>query len=169
MTTVTKTAKALGLSDTTLRIWGKKFADYLSPGANPSKGKRRKYTEDDLAVFTTISVLRDRGENYDEIDQALEDGTRIEPTEPPTVDESPPASEQTALQTQSFTEAMKAYEIRLDRYEDDLKAEREARLAAEIRATAAETELRILREVTDKKSTEGEKSGFWARLFGGGK
>ena len=168
MYTVKQTSKALGISDATLRIWGKRYEDHLSPGANPDKGKERKYTEEDILALNTVKVLRSQDEGFDWIEDSLADGIRLEPTEKPTEDESPPASKGTALQTQAFTEAMRAYEIRLDSIQEDLKAEREARLAAEIRATAAETELRVLKEVTDQKTPEGEKSGFWARLFNRG-
>jgi len=168
MYTVKQTSKALGISDATLRIWGKKYEKYLLPEANPASGEARKYKDEDILALNTVKVLRSQGQDFAQIEVALEDGTRLEPTEKPTEDESPPASKGTALQTQAFTEAMRAYEIRLDSIQEDLKAEREARLAAEIRATAAETELRVLKEVTDQKTPEGEKSGFWARLFNRG-
>jgi len=168
MTTIPKTAKALGLSPTTIRIWTEKFAAYLSPGANPNKGKRRKFTEDDLVIFNTISVLRDRGDNFDEINQALKDGTRIEQTDKPTEGDSPPASKGTALQTEAFTQTIASFEARLNRYEtkiDDLQGKL---LEATERATAAETELKVRKEVTDQKSAEGDSRGFWARLFNRG-
>ena len=168
MTTVTKTAKVLGLSETTLRIWGEKFADFLSPDANPGKGERRKYTEEDLAVFNTISVLRDRGDNYDEIKKALEDGTRIEATEPAVEDEGPPASTETALQTKAFSDTISSYEARVSRYEEKIDTLQERLLDAEKRATRAEAQLEILKEVTDKTPPQGEKMGFWARLFNRG-
>ena len=168
MYTVKQTSKALGISDATLRLWGKRYEKYLLPEANPARNIARKYTDKDILALNTVKVLRSQGQDFDQIEAALEDGTRLEPTEKPPGDESPPASEQTALQTEAFTKTIASFEARLDKWEkkvDDLQGKL---LEATERATAAETELRVLKEVTDQKAAEGEKLGFWARLFNRG-
>jgi len=165
MATVTKIAKALGLSDTTIRKYGKDYAEFLSPGANPGEGEKREYTAEDETVFNTISILRSQGKEHKAIVQALEAGTRLEPTEKPAGDESPPASEQTALITESFAKSLELYEARVSTYEADLKAEREARLAAEIRATAAEKEVEMLRQQQEEKNAEYKKLNWIQKAF----
>ena len=168
MTTVTKIAKGLGLSDTAIRKWGKDYKEFLSPGANPEEGEKREYTEDDLAVFNTISVLRSQGKEHKAIEQALKDGTRLEPLELPTEGDSPPASKGTALQIEVFSETIATYEARVNRYETKIDDLQERLLDSETARARAEAQLEILQQVTDNKISTEEKPNFWQRLFNRG-
>jgi DNA-binding transcriptional MerR regulator len=76
MPTVTDFTKAYGVQPNTIRHWSKNFADFLSPGANPEKGKRRMYSYDDAEVIALIAEMRQQYESYDNIRAALADGDR---------------------------------------------------------------------------------------------
>ena len=61
-------AELLGISPSTLRSWTKRFAEFLSPeAANPPPRKRRRYTEQDVALLMEVKGLRDQGFGYKHI------------------------------------------------------------------------------------------------------
>lgn len=62
------------ISPASVRIWANDFADYLSPSANPPAGQTRKFTDNDIRVFATISRLKDFNNTVDEIKTELENG-----------------------------------------------------------------------------------------------
>lgn len=51
-------ARAIGVSDSTIRIWARSFAEYLGPAANPGHGAPRVFTREDLAVLSMIKDWR---------------------------------------------------------------------------------------------------------------
>lgn len=67
------------ISSETVRNWAKEFEVYLSPSANPPKGKYRKFTEEDLRVIALIARMKDDGAIFEGIHEALQDGARAEP------------------------------------------------------------------------------------------
>lgn len=66
-------SKLLGnVSAPTLRRWGKTYSRFLSPGANPPRGKPRSITEHDARVLSLIAALRDAGHDHNAIVARLE-------------------------------------------------------------------------------------------------
>lgn len=58
-------AELLGVSSSTLRSWTKRFAEFLSPeAANPPPRKRRRYTDEDVALLMEVKGLREQGFGY---------------------------------------------------------------------------------------------------------
>lgn len=156
MFTVKQVSDHIGVSEATIRLhWGKEFAAYLSDTANPPKGETRHYTEEDIAVLLTVSLLRNQQKSYEEIHPALAEGVRLERPEgeekpPPGAPETPENQPETALITQSFAEALRTYETRLNKLEDKLEETRERLLESEKRAAAAETRAEMLQQQLDQ-------------------
>lgn len=59
----------------TVRNWSGEFSQYLSATAGGGEGWRR-YTMDDLAVFSLIKELSDKGQRYPDIHATLKTGQR---------------------------------------------------------------------------------------------
>jgi DNA-binding transcriptional MerR regulator len=165
--TIGKVANALEIPPSTARQYVKDFqhTGEFSDVATPAPGQTRLFTNDDIGIMWTIKLLRAQRKSTDDIAAALIAGDRFYPETQSTPDDNQTdqdapgetKTEETAITIYgAFSDTLKLYESRVSSYETELKEERTARLAAEIRATAAETELRVLRE---------KKPGFWARLF----
>ena len=60
----------------TIRNWAIEFAEFLSPLANPEKGRNRAFTEDDMRVLDLIASLKDEGKQFIDIHAALKAGQR---------------------------------------------------------------------------------------------
>lgn len=71
-----QTAALFGVSLETIRNWAYEFSQYLSPTANPGKGKHRMYSQDDLDVFALANELKKQGMTYADIHVALQNGQR---------------------------------------------------------------------------------------------
>lgn len=152
---VTQAARAVGVSDTTIRQWGRQFADHLSPGATPPKGQPRQFDEEDITVFATAAVLRAQLVPYEEIEARIAAGERLEPMPGarPTPDEA--EEEGQAGPAAAFHEALALYDRQLVNLQRQLLEAHDRLLDAEKRATAAETELRLLRQQqSQEKPTE---------------
>lgn len=66
-------SKLLGtVSAPTLRRWGKTYARFLSPSANPPRGKPRRITEHDARVLSLVEALRGVGHDHSAILARLE-------------------------------------------------------------------------------------------------
>lgn len=66
-------SKLLGnVSAPTLRRWGKIYSRFLSPGANPPRGKPRRISERDARVLALVAALRDAGHDHSTIIDRLE-------------------------------------------------------------------------------------------------
>lgn len=137
--TVTQAAKNAGISISSVRLWSKTLEEVLSSSANPPKGKARLFTEDDVNALHTVRVLKAEGVDMDVIIKRLKDGERYLPDTP--TEQSEPGTT-SSLVPISLVERFIGDR---DRLRDELATEREARLAAEIRATKAETELEVIR------------------------
>jgi DNA-binding transcriptional MerR regulator len=66
------------ISGETVRTWATEFERYLSPSANPEKGRTRRFTESDMQVFSTINRMREEGAHFEDIHAALGTGYRDE-------------------------------------------------------------------------------------------
>lgn len=169
MLSVGQAARALGVSETSIRNWGKDFQEFLSPSANPAPGHPRQYTEDDLLVLSTVSVLRGQMVSPEDIRQALADGQRLEPLHRPQ-DEQAAENEDAAENQPRIMAAVNALEAALTTQQDRINTLEtkndllhEKLLDAERRATAAETELRVLRELYEASQAapeSGRKMSF---------
>lgn len=176
MYTVGQVAKALGVSDSTIRQWARHFEEYVSEGANPPKGRTRQYNEEDITVLQTIAVLRDQLVGYEEIDERLSEGERLEPppgAQPGLERPQQPEEGQTihaALVTDSFSQALKAYDSQISSLQSRLEEKTDQLVDAERRAAAAETEARLLREQLEKRAgardPEPEEASSWRHRLG---
>lgn len=144
--TVSQVAKYLDTSGTTIRNYAAEFAEFLSPTATPPAGEPRQFSDDDLAVLSTVFVMRGQLATPAAIVAALRDGQRLEPARAAGPDDAPAVDAPAA-----FTTALQVLESRLNKLEDRLEIERDARIDAEKRATAAETELKVLRELYEEE------------------
>lgn len=60
----------------TIRSWTEEFSDYLSPTANPGKGRHRIFTDDDMQVFAYIQERKQQGAVFEQIHAELANGNR---------------------------------------------------------------------------------------------
>lgn len=184
MFTPKQVADRLNLSSTTIRIYSHKWADYLSPSANPEAGQPRLYSDEDIAVLTTIAALRDNQGTADQIRAALDAGERLEPVRPPV--EEPPADQAARAGDGPTVEARAAvaaaesaiaiYRDRVNQLEArnealaDRLIEAERRMADEKAArAAAEKELEIMRalyEAATSPTPADRRPTFWQWLTG---
>jgi len=155
MFTVTQVANALGISNTLLRQRGAEYADYLSDYANPGKGETRRYTEDDIAVLQTVAVLKAQNKSEDDILAALDAGERYEPSEMPGAKQTASGKDDKALVTSEFAAALQSYETQLTNLQQKNDDLHERLLAAEIRATIAETKLEAVSILGDDETAAG--------------
>lgn len=180
--TIGQAAKQFDIPKGTVRGWVNNFSEYLSESANPPKGETKLLTPDDMTVLYTVYFLRARHKSIADIHEELSKGFKVFPEteeqpEPETpadanqaAPDSPPIDEEESAVAiyEAFSNTLQLYESRVASYEAELKEERAARLAAEIRATAAETKLQVLEDAKQETTDSDEaKPGFWQRLFGG--
>ena len=83
MYSVLQAARYAGVSSSTIRNWAVDYGEFLSPGASPPAGQPRQCSEEDMSVFSTVSVLRGQLVEPVDIRAALSDGRRMEPVAPP--------------------------------------------------------------------------------------
>ena len=65
-----------GIAGETVRAWSEEFVRYLSPTANPGKGRHRSFTETDMSVFSLVSEMKSQGRTYEDIHVSLASGQR---------------------------------------------------------------------------------------------
>lgn len=63
-------------TDQTIRAWAEEFSFYLSPTANPGKGRGRNFTLEDMRVLALVAEMKDRSATFDDIHAALRAGQR---------------------------------------------------------------------------------------------
>ncbi len=176
MYTVAQAARSANVSGTTIRNWSRMYADYLSLSANPPTGTPREFTADDLAVFSTIAVMRDQLQETEAIRAALDAGERREPLHPPPIDQilgrrgqaadqeatDPAAADQAgrAADRAAAETAISIYRDRVTQLETRADQLADRLIAAEARAAAAERELDILRQM-HAAADPGRKMSFW--------
>ena len=68
-----------GIAPETVRNWSEEFLEYLSPTANPGKGRHRSFSEEDMGVFALIAEMKTQGRVYEDIHAALGNGQRGDP------------------------------------------------------------------------------------------
>jgi len=160
MYNVKLTSVTVGVSNTTIRTWSREFGDFLSAGANPERGQVRVYSDDDIAVFTTVKVLRSQHQTFDAIHKRLATGERLEPVpqESPDTPEAPP--ERADSDESDGSMALAPADL-LERFMVQLESSNEARIAAEIRASTAEGQNVIL-----KLELSRARRSWWDRLRG---
>ena len=184
MATVTDFTEEYDVRSNTIRQWAKVFADFLEPGANPEKGETRVFSDDDGRVIALVAKMRQDNQSYEKIRAALADGDRgpWPPISADTAQDAPGQQENTfALVTQLTAKASQlegelgAIRNERDHLRQQVETAQDARRQAENHAVSLETELRILKELTEDKTPQGEKTavpqdddkpGFWARIFG---
>jgi len=100
---------ALGISAATLRLWSNNFAPVLSPAAQKARTEtggaaQRRYTEQDLKIFTKAKELLGQGKTYEETLEALQ---QVDPTEllltPPSTNGTAQSEPQGATQSLATT------------------------------------------------------------------
>jgi len=175
MYSVTEAATRIGRSPSSVRNYTDQFgADYMSQGARAA-GANRLYDSQDLAILATITDLKKARKPLEEIKATLDAGELVdlapEQQERPQRDDIG-GPDQLALISQLTIRAAK-FEGQVEQLDKDmedtkqqLESERSARLAAEIRATKAETELEILRgppgqEPAPEAQSEATKRPWW--------
>ena len=82
MATVSTLVELFGISKHTARTWAQEFAPYLSAGAAPPRGERRRFSEEDLTVFALVAYLRGQNASYTDIHDALAAGDRMNVPQP---------------------------------------------------------------------------------------
>lgn len=140
MYSVSQVARAINRTPPTVRAWVKEFSDHLSTTANPPRGEERQFSEEDVAVLRTVATMRDQGTEYADIIAALDRGERLEPVDAPPVD-APPSGKASGA-----ADMARSFETAIAIYSDQLANLTERLIAAEIARTAAETELRLIKE-----------------------
>ena len=180
MITIATAAKTFDTTRSTIRNWTREFSDYLSPSANPPAGHERKFTDQDGQVFALVAAMRQNNASYEAIHAALSSGERGLWPPPGAItddddDDDDPATRvlvtQLTVKMGQLEGQLQATHEERDHLRNQLEEAQTARLAAEIRAARAETELSTLRAVYEAEAGQGgQKSGFaawWARRFGG--
>ncbi len=177
--TVSEVAKRAKYSPGSIRNWTAQFTDHLSEETRPPQGEARAYSDHDLAVMLTIARLKREKRKPAEIRAALDSGELVDL--PPEGQETRPAGEtprpeegilMTEREARLSTDyarlagQLDALELERDMLRDQWQSEREALLAAEIRATKAETKLEIYegqpgQETPPEAKSEGSKRPWW--------
>jgi len=140
----------IGVPRTTINDWLSKYAAYIDCD---SRGKRRVYNEDTVAVLKEIAALRAEGKNAFEIGVALEakHGVRPElehasledaPFEKSPTEETSAASSALALQDKS--DAMALFEKQMQEWQRQITEAQEARLKSNRRGFAVLAVLIVL-------------------------
>ena len=139
---VAQVARSLGVTAPTIRNWSAVYARFLSPQATPAPDEERQYDADDLAVLMTVKTLRGQRVKHPAIVQRLAAGERLEPPDAPP---PPPRASSGRIVEQPPAPAGDVVRA-LTLYQGQVESLTERLIAAEIARTAAETELRLLRE-----------------------
>jgi len=66
-------ADRLNVNSDTVRRWASTYAVYLSPSANPTRGKSRSFTDHDARILLLVSTLRDSGLDHTDIENRLKE------------------------------------------------------------------------------------------------
>lgn len=145
--TVSQAAKLLGVAPNTIRSYSKEFADHLSESATPLPGNERRFTHDDILIFSTVRALRSQRKDQLSIDATLARGERIElVSEGP---ESPLEQRIEPIDTDTVALAEKDILERfvmplLESIQQQLVEERAARVEAEVEAARAAGQLEAI-------------------------
>jgi DNA-binding transcriptional MerR regulator len=78
MATISDVAKLCGVDRDTVKSWTKEFAEHLTLGANPPKGKERQFNEADLRALALVAEHWEENPDYENIHSLLNCGTHRE-------------------------------------------------------------------------------------------
>jgi DNA-binding transcriptional MerR regulator len=145
MKKVKDAAAALDVSPNTVRVYTRRFKRYFSPSAAPPPGQERRFAPDDMTTLFTIRLMYRDGQDAESIAAALAAGNYMEPDtapkEPETKSEDAQAPPQPSPAEEAATMALKLIEGQVDSLtnerdwlREELDAERQARLTAEVDA-----------------------------------
>jgi DNA-binding transcriptional MerR regulator len=110
-------ARLFQVSRQTVKNWSDEFVSYLSPTAQPEKGKKKLFTPEDIEVFALVAEYHGRGLHYEDVHAALKTGQKgIAPLEQRGL--SP-------LQPSELMVALKQQVDELHRMNEELKSERD--------------------------------------------
>jgi len=56
-----RASKQIGIPASTLRLWSKTYAEFLSEGANPAAGEERRFTVADVETLQAVNQMRHNG------------------------------------------------------------------------------------------------------------
>jgi DNA-binding transcriptional MerR regulator len=144
-----------GVAPETVRNWTEEFLRYLSPTANPGKGRHRGFSEEDMKVFALIADMKKQGRVYDDIHAALRNGQR---GEAPAL----PADEMQALlitdQKHEFALQIQRLETEIGRLQQErdevvsqLQPTRDENIRLQARLEAAQERIQALSEQLEKE------------------
>lgn len=153
-------AKLVGVSPSSLRNYCNNplFAPFFSAGATPPRGQARQLCDTDLRTLRFIATQTTAGVQLATVAERLEAG-ELETFEWFSPGQEPAPQELQSSATLALATALTTQLERARTHENELL---ERLLEAERRATAAETELRTLKEM--QTATPRERLPFWHRL-----
>jgi DNA-binding transcriptional MerR regulator len=137
-----------GIAESTVRLYCREYADFLSPSATPPRGEARRFTPEDVAVFKTVKTLRDQGLTSADILIALQKGERYEPDpdDLPSGKPQPEAPEQVTAAATMALDLVRGQIRSLENERDYLRRQLDAERAARIDAEKAAAHLAGLLE-----------------------
>jgi DNA-binding transcriptional MerR regulator len=169
--------KRLGVTRQTISNWTKEFADMLSAGATPPKGKVRNFNDADIEIIATIAHYRSQKRSYADIRAELQQGKTIPAGDVPPMDIAERPDFAPVAMLEDFAKRLTAqYEGQIGQLENERdflrveltdekaahESERAARLEAETRAAIAETREAMLTDENENLKAEiVEKSRSW--------
>jgi DNA-binding transcriptional MerR regulator len=162
--------KRLGVTRQTISNWTKEYADMLSAGATPPKGKVRHYNDADIEIMASIAHYRSQKRSYADIRAELQQGKTIPAGDVPPMDIAARPEFTPVSVVEEFVKALQAqHEGQVKHLRDELadekadhENERTARLEAETRAAIAETREAMLTDENENLKAEiVEKSRSW--------
>lgn len=138
----------------TIRSWTEEFSVYLSPTANPGKGRHRVFTDDDMQVFAYIQERKKQGAVFEQIHAELANGNRgaIPPLPPDEIQVlvSDQQEKRLSLQVDNLQLALNRLK---QQYDDALVRASQADELKE-KYIQIQTELEIIRRVDDERIGE---------------
>lgn len=128
----------------TVRVWSNEFARHLSPGATPGDGRHRRFTQDDIRVFSLVSELKARRMTFMDIHASLDAGQRGDL----------PSKDEVGIVVAEYQQKMMALQALLQ----DVRRERDELLEklrpAEDENIRLRTELQAIRTMLEKRVEE---------------
>jgi DNA-binding transcriptional MerR regulator len=146
MPKLTDFTAAFAVTANTIRNWSDEFAPYMSSAANPGKGQRRHFNEDDARALALIADMRGRDLAYEVIRARLDAGERGEwPPDAPAAAQNGPESASSKVLVQSgFEHDLMRFAGQIQVLESQLDYYRQRSEEMHARAIAAETKLMLL-------------------------
>jgi DNA-binding transcriptional MerR regulator len=138
----------------TIRSWTEEFSEYLSPTANPGKGRHRVFSDEDMQVFAYIQERKRQGAVFEQIHAELANGNRgnIPPLPPDEIQVlvSDQQEKRLGLQVENLQLALNRLK---QQYDDALVRANEAGEIKE-KYIQIQTELNIIKRIDDARIEE---------------